>query len=570
VKAIGSSVFALVTLVAALPAAAADPSSCVACHGDADQVDEASAAIVADFEKDVHREAGLSCVDCHGGNADPALADDPDAAMDSGLADHPFVGAPGRTAIPEFCGRCHSDPSYMRRFNPAARVDQVREYWTSRHGKGLARGDEKVATCVDCHGVHGIVGPKDTRSRIHPTHVAETCRSCHGDAEHMAGYRTDDGHPLPIDQFERWRQSVHAAALFDRGDLSAPTCNDCHGNHGAAPPGLDSIAFVCGQCHGREAELFRASAKPDLLAEHAEMVAEAGSCAECHEDPDPQVKLEPPVSLSECTACHGNHAVVRPTIAMLSPLPETPCAFCHETPAGLGDEFPEPLAPSRRFASTRDALVSSAPEGLEGDLLFDWLVDRALELEPHTQVGEEGERMLREEFERLFQKFRIGKRHFELPNPTTGEPTLVAVRNCGDCHAQEPTMGDPVGSRTAATYLERMWELTALTARSERILLAARRGGVETREAATAIDQAVDDQIELEVLVHTFAAGEESEFVAKQKEGLEQARAAFGFGLEALEEIRSRRQGLFVFLAFVALALVALVLKIRSLPPAGG
>ena len=34
------------------------------------------------------------------------------------------------------------------------------------------------------------------------------------------------GQPLPIDQYARWRESVHADSLLVREDLSAPTCND--------------------------------------------------------------------------------------------------------------------------------------------------------------------------------------------------------------------------------------------------------------------------------------------------------------------------------------------------------
>ena len=51
----------------------------------------------------------------------------------------------------------------------------------------------------------------------------------------MAGY-TYNGKPLPCDEYAKWRKSVHGKALLDKGDLSAPTCNNCHGNHGAAPP----------------------------------------------------------------------------------------------------------------------------------------------------------------------------------------------------------------------------------------------------------------------------------------------------------------------------------------------
>lgn len=546
----------------------AQESACVICHADEDMVDAASKAIVERFENDVHASVGLSCHDCHGGNPDPTLADDLFASMDPELADNPYVGAPERTEVPTFCGSCHSDPAFMRRFDPDQRVDQEQEYWTSHHGKALREGDDNVATCIDCHGVHGIVPADDTRSPVHPTKVAETCSSCHASAEHMAGYTLADGRELPINQFALWRQSVHAAALLDRGDLSAPTCNDCHGNHGAAPPGLESIAFVCGQCHGREADLFRSSPKSDLLVAHNEYLADAGEegCAACHEAPEPQASLTDIGPFSECASCHRHHAVIRPSVALLAPLPATPCAFCHETVGPLGEEFPEPPAPSRNYESTRQALLDRAPEGLEGESLFDWLVDEAQSLPTHTAVVEGGERELRPEFERLFTKFRIGKRHFQYQDPATGETREGRVRSCTDCHAPEPVIGDADGAETAAAYLDGMRELTALTARAERILLAARRGGVETREAAAAIDEAVDAQIELEVLVHGFSVGAEGAFAEKQNEGVEHAKSALEAGQAALGELQFRRTGLGVSLAFVALLLIALALRIRTLP----
>ena len=233
-----------------------DATSCVLCHGDGDLFEQEQLQIVQEYREGVHAEAGLSCHDCHGGNPDPAIADDMDAAMDESYKSNPYLGVPDATAVPGYCGRCHSSPEYMRRFNPNARVDQEREYWTSQHGLLLKSGDANVATCSSCHGVHGILAADNPRSSVYPTHVAETCRGCHGDAERMADYELPNGLPLPIDQYERWRESVHAAAMLEREDLSAPTCNDCHGNHGAMPPGVQSIAYVCGECHGREADCF--------------------------------------------------------------------------------------------------------------------------------------------------------------------------------------------------------------------------------------------------------------------------------------------------------------------------
>jgi nitrate/TMAO reductase-like tetraheme cytochrome c subunit len=564
---------ALTLALVALPATvlaqqkAPAPTSCIACHGDKELWDEAALKIVSGTQQGAHAAKGLSCHDCHGGNPDPALAEDAEAAMSKAFRPNPFRGVPARGAIPAFCGRCHSDPAYMKRFNPSLRVDQQEEYWTSQHGKALKRGDDKVATCVDCHGVHGILAPGNPASPVYPTHVAETCRSCHADAARMKGRHMADGRPLPIDQYARWRRSVHAAALLDKGDLSAPTCNDCHGNHGATPPGLESIALVCGQCHGREAELFRASPKFRGFESHNKMLAEAGatSCSDCHEPPAPQAKLEGVTHLSECVSCHGNHGVARPTVALLAPLPDTPCAFCHEGPESPATRVEEPEASRRRYQAMRASLLEAGKaQHLEGQPLFDWLVDQALALPTHTAAAPSagGNVELRPEFQRLFTKFRIGKSYTSYEDPSTGEEHRLDVVRCSSCHESGK---ESVGLQTATAFLDRMREVTGLTARAERILLAAKRGGVETRGALLSLDHAVDAQIEMEVLVHTFSSAEGSPFVAKSEEGLSQARGALDAGQVALDELRTRRRGLAVSSFLIVLVLVGLALKIRQL-----
>jgi hypothetical protein len=566
-KALSIGLFLLLAFAVPAWGAPSARTSCTACHADPGMFGD-GAHVVADFRADVHAGVGLSCHDCHGGNPDPALAEDP-SAMDPGFRPNPYRGAPARADVAAFCGRCHSDPVFMKRFRPDARVDQEREYRTSHHGQRLAAGDEKVATCVDCHGVHGILRIGDPRSPVYPKRVAETCRGCHGDAKRMAGYTLAGGRPLPIDQYAHWRQSVHARALLERDDLSAPTCNDCHGNHGATPPGVGSVAFVCGQCHGREAELFRASPKRAGFEGHNELLASAGgSCADCHQPPEPQAAVTTVHGFSECATCHGNHAVVRPTVAMLSRLPETPCAFCHEGSGPLAAGAAEPRASRESYQRTRDALLATAGRlNLKGDDRFDWLVDQALALPTHTLEGGEGERRVpRPEFERLFTKFRIGKVHFTYDDPVTGKPVRSAVVRCADCHAAGQAPGEgPAGLRTGEALLSQMAELTALTARAERVVLAARRGGVETRQALPEIDGAVDAQIELEVLVHGFASDPGGTFAKKHQEGIAHARAALAAGRKSLGELAYRRQGLAVSLVLIVCVLAGLALKIRQL-----
>jgi hypothetical protein len=546
-------------------------TSCVLCHADGELFEPEELAIIVGFRDDVHAQVGLSCHDCHGGNPDPELFEDYVDAKDEEFAANPYRGMPDPADVPSFCGTCHSDYEYMRRFDPDAIVDQEREYATSRHGQALATGDTNVAMCTSCHGIHGIRRVTDPQSSVYPTRVAETCAGCHADVERMGGYMLANGQPLPVDQFARWQESVHAAAMFESEDLSAPTCNDCHGNHGAAPPELDSIAFVCGQCHGREAELFRNSPKRAGFEEHNEYLvdAEGDGCIACHDPPEPAAEITDVTSFGECASCHGNHGVVRPTLAFLSPLPDTPCAFCHADTDDLAVHFPESEEQVREHQRSRDGLLRLAEElGLYGEERYDWLVDQAEMLPPHTlgpgdTEGQPGQR--RPEFDRLFTKFRIGKTSYTFRDPATGELTRVPILRCASCHADSETLGnDAVGLGVAEQLLGHMLDLTSKTARAERVLLSARRGGVHTGGAAMATERAIDAQIDLEVLLHTFSAAENSEFVEAHAEGIAHADVALAAGAAALEELVLRRQGLAIALGLIVLVLIGLALKIRE------
>ncbi len=542
-------------------------TSCVTCHFDTELFEPEEIALIEGFHDDVHASVGLSCHDCHGGNPDPALAEDYVGAKDEDFVASPYRGRPGAADIPAFCGECHSSAAYMRRFSPSPRVDQESEYWTSQHGQGLASGDTNVATCISCHSTHGVRRIAESESPVYPTRVAETCSSCHADVERMSGYTLPGGRPLPVDQHARWRESVHAEAMFDKEDLTAPTCNDCHGNHGASPPGLDSVAFVCGQCHGREADIFRRSPKRAGFEAHNDYLADAEGegCVACHDLPEPAALLTDFGSFGECAACHGNHGVVRPTLSFLSPLPDAPCAFCH--PAGPGIHFPEPEEHIVEFDAMLDELLAEATQaGFEGEERFDWLVDRAQELPQHTLgPGADGRPIRRAEFDELFTKFRIGKTSFTYEDPATGETVRAPIRRCASCHAGEEILGDDaLGIRVAGNLLGHMQELTSLTAAAERVLLAARRGGVETGEAGLEVERAIDAQIGLEVLLHAFDTSAESEFMTAHGDGMVRAEAALAAGDEALGELLFRRRGLVVALGLILLVLIGLALKINE------
>jgi len=205
-------------------------NSCLDCHA---ALPDPLGVTQEKFSQDIHAQKSLTCVNCHGGDA---ASDDPDKAMSPKAG---WKGKIERKQIPQLCGSCHSDPAFVRQFNPSLRTDQLAQYRTSVHGKRLAAGDTKVAVCTDCHSVHDVRAPADPRSTVNPVNVANTCARCHADASYMSGYS------IPTDQFAKYSASVHHQALMVRGDLSAPTCPTCHGNHGAAPPGVDKVQNVC-------------------------------------------------------------------------------------------------------------------------------------------------------------------------------------------------------------------------------------------------------------------------------------------------------------------------------------
>ena len=74
-----------------------------------------------EFVSDSHFRRGLSCSGCHGGTPQ-------DESMSNDIAKRwpkAEVRHQDRSWIPEFCASCHSDPGFMRGFNPTLPTDQL-------------------------------------------------------------------------------------------------------------------------------------------------------------------------------------------------------------------------------------------------------------------------------------------------------------------------------------------------------------------------------------------------------------------------------------------------------------
>ena len=329
---------------------------CLTCH---EALDDAPSKL---FKHDVHFRKGLSCADCHGGNSKSEDAEmamsknegyigapkgdeiskmcaschaDPEAMRRYGsqlptnqwenlqASVHGKLSTTGKEHILQCttchsahgivsvkspaspvsplhvvktCTQCHANAAYMRTYNPLLPVDQLDKYRTSVHGIRNAKGDPHTAECASCHGSHDIRSAKDVKSKVYATNIPATCAHCHSDFALMKAYK------IPTDQYEKFAKSVHGIALLQKNDVSAPACNSCHGNHGAAPPGVESVSKVCGTCHALNADLFSSS---------------------------PHKKAFDDRKLPECETCHGNHEIVAAADTLLGVGSGATCIRCH-------------------------------------------------------------------------------------------------------------------------------------------------------------------------------------------------------------------------------------------------
>jgi len=295
---------------------------CAVCHADGEKMRRLHSTLPTNqysgLQGSVHgklsttgKEMIAQCTTCHGAHGIVAVKDPASPVYPLNVV--------------ATCASCHANTALIRSYNPNLPVDQAEKYRTSVHGARNAAGDSRAAACANCHGSHSILSAKDVKSTVYPTTLPKTCAGCHSSAEHMKGYG------IATDQFEKYARSVHGIALLQKGDLGAPACNSCHGNHGATPPGVASISKVCGTCHALNADLFSASP-------HKQAFDEGG--------------------LPECETCHGNHEIVIATNQLLGTGSDAVCARCHA--AGGNDKGYAAARTMRELIDSLEASESSA------------------------------------------------------------------------------------------------------------------------------------------------------------------------------------------------------------------
>jgi thiosulfate reductase cytochrome b subunit len=262
---------------------------CTTCHEDA----QAALDLSVHAPKNGGAEAP-ACASCHGAVHEFPARADPGSKV-------------AKRNLPRTCGACHASPAFLAK-HQLGLARPIEAYERSVHGRALAAGDERAASCSDCHGAHDVGKAKDAASRINRWNVPATCGQCHKQIH------------------EAFAGSIHGEAVA-RGLAGAPVCTDCHGEHAilapAEPGSLVNPARVssvtCGRCHGDERLVQKYNLPADKVPAFQDsfhgLAGRAGAqsvanCASCHgvhdirPSSDPRSSVHPANLAKTCGACH--------------------------------------------------------------------------------------------------------------------------------------------------------------------------------------------------------------------------------------------------------------------------
>lgn len=178
---------------ATLKASTHAPLSCTSCHGLGIPHDKLSA-------EQVKAQVSASCQACHSKQG----AEYKDSI-------HGKLAAQGVTGA-AYCQDCHGKHDIKKVVDPASLATKTnstetclschgdirKSYEYSFHGTALKLGYTRAASCTDCHGAHGILGPSDPNSMVAKANIPTTCSKCHGQA--LPNFAEGKEHVTPDDK----------------------------------------------------------------------------------------------------------------------------------------------------------------------------------------------------------------------------------------------------------------------------------------------------------------------------------------------------------------------------------
>jgi len=248
---------------------------CITCHTTASQAGNYQEAL----GNSIHQ--GMDCTDCH-------------ASISQDQVDPTSPRPHGEDGGLVSCGDCH---------------DEEAEVYL-KHGRLTVGTDADIPKCSDCHGSHDILPVSDDRSRVHPNHLRETCTACHLDVNLIKNHHVLRDEPIKLYQGSihgriiKGRSRVAAACIDCHSPRSEGELPTAHRILSPTDPESSVYHFTvpstCGKCH-------QAVAKDYLAGVHGQLVLrgdmDAPVCTHCHGEHGilPVSDLRSPVSAARLT-----------------------------------------------------------------------------------------------------------------------------------------------------------------------------------------------------------------------------------------------------------------------------
>ncbi len=269
--------------------------SCKQCHGKHDIVSPKS------VQSKFHSSNQLtSCGGCHSAEKEKFVASSHGKAFAEGVKGAPTCLAchqnditkirSGRDSVQiklaqeRVCLSCHLDnPDVRAQMSPSAGF--IAAYEGSVHGSALAKGNPRVANCMDCHGSHEMRKGSDPLSRTNKMNIPATCSTCHKDIG------------------KEYAQSIHGVAA-GKGNPESAVCTDCHGEHNIlrhtdpkSPVATRNVSLqVCSPCHSSVRLTQKYGIASDRFSTFSDsyhgLAIKGGS-----------------IEVANCASCHGVHNI---------------------------------------------------------------------------------------------------------------------------------------------------------------------------------------------------------------------------------------------------------------------
>jgi predicted CXXCH cytochrome family protein len=322
-------------------------AACVECHG------SHNIKKVAEWKKDINEIQ--YCLTCHrhdlrktlsSGEVLPLSINEPDykSSIHGSL----------------LCSACHTEFSKTK--HPARTFKNKREYTAlATKSCSICHTDEQLrkspvhssllakASCVECHGSHAVKGIAAQKAAVPETQYCLTCHkgklsmsfksgefisvfvdapsmrnSVHGKLRCTECHTefSKSKHPVRVfkskrdysivtsdlcgkchaDANTKYKGSVHLA-LLKSGNLTAPTCTDCHYYHSVTKADKHLGLFSCNKCHWDMKSSYEASVHNKARTKGDQNAPVCSSCHNAHNVQSTKMTAE---IQNACLACHKN------------------------------------------------------------------------------------------------------------------------------------------------------------------------------------------------------------------------------------------------------------------------